>query len=57
MSPTVLYECNARTVDCFSKPGAYITNNVMSPLSDPAGGNLLDYMQLPLEPLLFSHRL
>ena len=31
-------------------PGAYITHNATSPLSDITGGNLSDYMQLPLEP-------
>ena len=31
-------------------PGAYITHNATLPLSDITGGNLSDYMQLPLEP-------
>ena len=50
MSPTVLQECNPKLVDCFLKPGACITHNATYPPSDLSGGNLLDYMQPPLEP-------
>ena len=34
----------------FSEPGACITHNSTQPESDITGGNLSDYMQLPLEP-------
>ena len=50
MNPTVLQECNARPVDSFSKPVAYITHNVISPSSNISGGSLSDDMQLPLQP-------
>ena len=33
---------------------AYITHNAPEPLSDITGGNLPDYVQLPLEPLKTS---
>ena len=32
------------------KLGAYITHNAFQQLTDNPGGNLTDYMQLPLEP-------
>ena len=34
----------------FSQPGAYVTHNAMSPLSDITGGNLSDTLQPSLEP-------
>ena len=41
---------HARPVDCFSKAGAYITQNATSPLGDITGGNVSGYVQLSLEP-------
>ena len=46
----LLIGVQCRPVDCFSKPGAYITHNATKSLSDITGGNLSDYMQAPLEP-------
>ena len=37
-------------MDCFSKPGVYITHNATDPLNDIPEGNLSDYIQHPLEP-------
>ena len=37
------------------KPGAYITHNATYQLNDITGGNLSDYMQIPLEPQQASH--
>ena len=34
----------------FSAPVPYVTHNAAETLSDITGGNLSDYMQLPLEP-------
>ena len=42
--------CLAAHSSSFSKPAAYVTHNATWPISDITGGNLSDYMQLPLEP-------
>lgn len=44
-SPTVLQKCNARPVDHFSKPAAYITPNAIYQLRDISGGYSPDCMQ------------
>lgn len=45
-----LYMSALLLVDCFSKLGAYITQNAINPLNDLTGGSSADYMQLLLEP-------
>ena len=41
---------NSSDSSSLSKHAAYITQNATQPLSDVTGGNLSDYMLLPLEP-------